>query len=149
MARFKFNLEQVLRYREQLEDQAKQTLSQCIAAHAACVEREQENNRKIAALERTLFNGADAFAMSEAERWLHTNYYTCLKSDAHALAAQTKEADLAVSQARIQLTQCAQDRQLLDKVKQKKLERHRHEEKLREQRQLDEITTTRREVSAL
>ena len=148
MPPFKFSLEHVLRYREQLEEQAKQELSRCLAEYQASVEREKDNESKLLEVEKTLFDGATAMSLSDADRWLYTNYHMCLKNDAYALAAQTKACDMAVNVARAALVERAQEHRLLEKIRQKKLEQYNHEEKLREQREIDAITTTRRPVPA-
>lgn len=148
MPRFKFKLEQVLRYREQLEDQAKMVLAKCLAEYNACLERQKNVEAELETVEKKLFSGKEAFSLPEGERWLLGNYCMGLKSDLHVLAQKTNGCEIAVHQARSKLTRCAQDRQLLDKIKEKQMERHSHEEKLREQRELDEITTIRGNFSA-
>ena len=147
MPRFTFKLEQVLRYREQLEDQAKLALTRCLAEYNACLARKKEIETELASVESKLFDGANAFFQSPGERWLLGNYCMGLKSDLHVLAQKTNSCEIAVHQARSKLLRCSQDRQLLDKLKEKQMERHNHEEKLREQRELDELTTTRRNIS--
>lgn len=148
MPRFKFKLEQVLRYREQLEDQAKMALAQCLAEYNACLEQKKSIESELETIEKKLFSGNEAFSLPEGERWLLGNYCMGLKSDLYVLAQKVNSCEIAVHQARSKLIRCSQDRQLLDKIKEKQMERHSNEEKLREQRELDEITTIRRNFSA-
>ena len=146
MAAFTFRLEQVRRYRKQLEEQAMQALAQAVMRRDATLER-------IAALHQANAEQRDrlcrAERLSAAERWLTQNYETALKQDlmqAHTLLA---EQENEVDRCRIELVQKAQERNLLDKLRDKQAVRHALQERQHEQRTNDETATLRYKPAAV
>jgi flagellar FliJ protein len=146
MARpFRFNLQKVLDYRAQLEDQAKLALAKAQQLH-------QEQLRLIATLDETLAAHLDSMASkatsSAAEIWLGRNYAKRLADDL-TVARQT-EARLAqdVVLRRQELVAKAKDRKLLEKLKETQAKRHDQEELRKEQAGFDEMATIRYQAPA-
>lgn len=142
---FRFNLQKVLDYRAQVEDQAKQALAKAEQAH-------QTARARVENLQATLAAHLDAMsrdALSAADIWLGQNYAKRLAGDL-ALAHQN-EARLAqdVILRRQELVEKAKERKLLEKLKETQAERHAREENRKEQAEFDEMATLRYQVPAV
>lgn len=138
MSTFRFSLEQVLVYRKQLEEQA-------MLFFARAVEARDARLREKAALEEA---AADARAKLVAtldadERWLISGYVTALTQDLQRAVRDLIALEEEVDRARADLTQKAQDRKLLEKLKEKQATRHRLAETHKEQQNYDDIATIR------
>lgn len=142
---FRFNLQKVLDYRAQLEDQAKLALAKAQAAH-------DEALRLVRVIADMLAAHREAMAapegLSAADIWLGRNYERRLKDD--LALAQRDEARLAqdVQQRRVELVERAKDRKLLEKLKETQAARHEREELLKEQAGFDEMATLRYKAPA-
>lgn len=143
---FKFRMQKVLEYREQLEEEAKIRLAECEAKHRAASERlERIQGDLAAAHEHVLGN----MLMENGERWLHEQYIKGLKSDLTAQELQVRLLDQAVIEARKVVSDRAIERKLLDKLKERQKKHYVHEENLRERRFNDEIATLRYKTPAV
>jgi flagellar FliJ protein len=136
---FKFKLEKVLDYRKQLEEQAMQALAEVRRAE----EKEKERLaglRLELAVQRTSLN---ASIHDAAERWLVSSYINALTGDIRTTerVLEILAEEIVIRQAA--LVEKAQEKQLLDKLKDKQALRHAQEEKLKEQRDNDETATIR------
>ncbi len=140
MATFKFSLEQVLRYRQQLEERAMQELAKAQAARDARLRQAEEYAASMEAERVVLSNPA---ALTEQERWLHTGYLEGLRLDLDKARQDLIVLEEELDRCRADLIQRAQDRKLLEKLKTKQAARHAAEETQREQRNYDEIATLR------
>ncbi len=140
MSGFKFKLEKVREYRQRLEEEAMMAFSRArmelealkekkLALHEEAV----ENNRKLNAAE----------GLSGADRWLLLSYRSALDADIEYCAEQIMHMEPEVERLRLELAAKAQDRQLMDKLKEKQAERYANEEKYKEQQQYDETATLR------
>lgn len=137
---FKFRLEKVLEYRKQLEERAMQALAAAQAARDAEASRLAGLKRDLAAqMERT----RDAAAMNGAERWLNLNCLEALRQDIKRSTALLSRLEEDVALRRDELAIKAQERGLLDKLKDKQARCFAEDEKLREQRDYDETATIR------
>jgi len=137
---FKFNLQKILEYREQLEEQAKMALAQAIAAVRdqelrieALAENIRENERE-AARKKT---------MTPAEMWLYRTYKERLLQD-----VATARADLAVLEKRLEKRReeavaKSKERKLLEKLKSNQAVNYARQESLKEQNGFDEMATIR------
>ena len=141
MAGFKFRLEQILRYRAQLEDQAKMALSSALAELTA-----QEQN--LERLKNLLQQQEGIACLDPAEFWLRDNYIRSLKDDIEAAALKVETLKLKVERCRYELIKKSQERQLLQKLKEKQAERYANEQKLKEQSILDEIASHGCQIAA-
>jgi flagellar protein FliJ len=143
---FHFNLQKVLDYRTQLEDQAKLELAKAQRAF-------QEQAAVTRALAAALGAHQESFAregnLSAARIWLWRAYKDRLDED--LAQARITEAQLAqdVRTRRAELVERAKERKLLEKLKQNQGKRHELEENRLEQAQYDEMATLRHQPQAL
>ena len=142
MARFKFRLEQVLKYRSQLEDQARMVFAQARAELAAQAE-------KLARLRKNLDSQESMPYQSAQEYWLRGNFIRSLREDIAEAEIALQRLELLVERRRHEMVKASQERQLLDKLKEKQAERHAHEQEIKEQNNLDEIASIRHEAQVV
>lgn len=137
---FRFKMQKVLDYREQLEEEAKVRL-----ATAQC--RHQEAQERLEQLQVELRHAQDRLCddamMDSAERWLQEQYVKGLRSDVNAASLQARMLAQMVEEARNLLAARAMDRKLLDKLRERQKQYYAREEQLKEQRFNDEIATLR------
>ena len=140
MRSFRFSLEQVLRFRKQLEEQAMLVFAQAVQARDR---RLREKEALEAVLGQARNTMADPAFLDTDERWLLNNYMTALASDIEQARNDLALLEEAVDRARSDLTLKAQDRKLLDRLKEKQASRHRLAENHKEQQDNDDIATIR------
>lgn len=145
MAPFKFRLEQVLRYRMQLEDEAKQQLAEARRVRDQIRARIAEIDTEIAAV-RGLLNRFSE--MNDGERYVAQNYEASLRAERKTALVRLTQQEARVEDCRIDLTTRAQERSLLEKLKEKQAKRHAKEELLHEQRTNDETATLRFNITS-
>lgn len=146
MAPFKFPLEQVLAYRRQLEEQAMQDLAKATAQRDEAKRRLEDLREDLGAQRQRL---AGAAGLPAEERWLITGYIKALITDLETMQKRLLQLEELVDACRVHLVQKAQERELLDKLKEKQAKRHAHEERLKEQRDFDETATLRFKPAAV
>lgn len=146
MRPFHFSLEQVLRYREQLEERAMLAFARATQARdkrlrekTGC-EREIEKSRAIL---------ADITALDVDERWLTSRYINALTYDLEHAVRDLAVLEEELDRCRDDLMQRARDRKLLEKLKEKQAERHVSVENHKERQNYDDIATIRFTPSAL
>ena len=137
---FKFKLQQVLNYRTQLEDQAKMALGRAQADLAAHQKHVDELQGELAIQAGKGYNEG---IRTVDERWMQDNYIRRLKEDLAKAQMRREEAEMLVHRCRSELMRKSQDRQLLDKLRDKQRERFDHEEDQKEQYALDEMAGIR------
>ena len=142
---FKFKLEKVLDYRKQLEEQAMQALAEARRAEEAEKERLASFRQELDAQRIALH----ACIQDAAERWLISSYINALQDDIRTTERVLEYLADEVRLRQANLVAKAQERQLLEKLKEKQAERHAHEEKLKEQRNNDETATIRYQKKAV
>jgi flagellar export protein FliJ len=144
VAPFTFRLEQVRRYRKQLEEQAMQALAEALM-------RRDATQRRIQALEAELAAQREALSHPEAmppgERWLASRYEDALRQDHEQALALLMEQDNEVDQRRAVLVERAKDLELLNKLRAKQRQRHLAREQQKEQQGYDETATIRHNVT--
>ena len=127
---FRFKMQKVLDYREQLEEEAKVRL-------ATAQRRFQEARERLDALQAELRGAQDRLCnealMEAGERWLLEQYVKGLRGDVAAASLQARMLAQMVEEAR----------KLLEKLKERQKHYHAREEQLKEQRFNDEIATLR------
>ncbi|BDV01586.1 flagellar export protein FliJ [Thermodesulfomicrobium sp. WS] len=137
MPPFRFRLQQVLNYRERLEDEAKLALAQ--AESALAMER-----LRLKRLEEDL-ETARLGLLQEARRaadfWLWQPYIQRLTEQRAASLRRLDELAAAVASCQKQLQQRSMERRLVDKLRHRHLQRHTYEENRRDQCALDETAT--------
>ena len=140
MAGFTFRLEQVLQYRKQLEEQAMQEL-------AAATETRNSIITLISQIETDLHQQriklSEPANLTPQERWLIYEYEKALQDDLLTQRKRLIEAEDTVDKCHVTLVKKAQERNLLDKLKEKQAARFAQEERLKEQRNYDETATLR------
>ena len=137
---FKFKLQQVLNYRAQLEDQAKMALGRAeteLRIHQKHVDELQ------AELAIQASKGYNEGIRTADERWMQDNYIRRIKDDLERARLRREEAEMLVNRCRADLMRKSQDRQLLDKLRDKQREKFNHEEDQKEQYALDEMASIR------
>lgn len=145
MAVFTFRLEQVRRYRKQLEEQAMQALARAVMLRDATLARIDRLEEAVAEQRARL---CQAVALTAAERWLARTYEGALKRDLAVARDLLAEQESEVDRCRVELVQKAQDRNLLDKLKEKQAARHALEERQQERKTNDETATLRYKPAA-
>ncbi len=137
---FKFSLEQVLKYRAQLEQEAKIAFAQ--------VENERMREEKrleniILSLDREQYRLATLKPNEMEDRWIIENFIKGLRYDLvesqKFLQIWTKKAE----EAREILTEKARDKKMLEKLKEKQGQRYVEDEKYKEQKFFDEIISSK------
>ena len=137
---FKFKLQQVLDYRAQLEDQAKMALGRAEAELAVHQKHVDELQAELAVQSG---KGYHEGIRTVDERWVQNNYIRRLKEDLERARFRREEAEMLVHRCRAELMRKSQDRQLLDKLRDKQREKFNHEEDQKEQYALDEMAGIR------
>lgn len=145
MSTFRFSLEQVLRYRMQLEDRATQIFAQAVRARD---KRQREKEECEAAIFLARNKLAGSALLDADERWLITGYITGLGQDIEQARRDLATLENAVDSAHSDLVLKAQERKLLERLKEKQANRHRLAENHEEQQYYDDIATIRFTPSA-
>lgn len=138
---FKFKLEKILGYREQLEDQAKMALAK--AQHEYNTQ-EQAVNAITKKLETHIVKGQGSNP-DQNDIWLWQNYKQALEEDLAQAQIRLQELALNLQNSRQDAVEKSKDRQLLDKLKTNQAQKHNAQELLKEQKEHDEMATVRYE----
>ncbi len=140
MAGFKFRLEKVLLYKEQLEKEVKAKLAELNA------QREQLKKRYESLKQDELFQEqklSQTPVNEMGERWLLDNYIKALRQDIQQTQKNISMLEMQIEKNRKELAEKAKDRKIMEKLKEKHFEYYKKEEQLKEQRNLDEIASIR------
>ncbi|MDM8216918.1 flagellar export protein FliJ [Desulfovibrio piger] len=137
---FRFSLQKVLDYREQLEEEAKNRF--------ALVQRQyREAKAQLAALSSELeTQEARLYGQvidNAGERWLLESFIKGLRADIEATTARVQNLRATRDEMRKILAARSMDRKLLEKLKERKYRQYLLDERLKEQRFNDEIATLR------
>ena len=137
---FRFSMQKVLDYREQLEEEAKVRLAKAEQQRNETRERLDIIRRDLMEQEERLYTRPPSGA---GERWLLEHFVQGLKADMAATAVQLRAAEGMVEESRRILATRAMDRKVLDKLRDRQKELYMHDERIKEQRFNDEIATLR------
>ena len=143
---FRFKLQKVLDYREQLEEEAKVRLAEASMRHDAALRALEEARTALEAEQR---KQAENPLMGAAERWVSDQYVKGLTGDVQTAAMQERMTGQMQEEARKLLAARALDRQMLDKLKERQKRNYQHEERQKEQQFNDEIATIRFKAQAV
>ncbi len=137
---FRFSLQKVLDYREQLEEEAKNRF--------ALVQRQyREAKAQLAALSSELeTQEARLYGQvidNAGERWLLESFIKGLRADIEATSARVQNLRATRDEMRRILAARSMDKKLLEKLKERKYRQFLLDERLKEQRFNDEIATLR------
>lgn len=141
---FKFRMQKVLDYREQLEEEAKVRFANAQAKWRKC---QEQLNALLGQINEAEAKSAEL--MQAAERWLHDQYLKGLHADQAALALQERMLAQMTEEARQHLASCAIDRKMLDKLKERQKAQYLHAEQKQELNFNDEIATVRHKAQAI
>lgn len=134
MARFKFHLEPVLRQRAAREDEAEQALALAYNEYKSRCAVLQDTKQR---LEEALVPDEKKLDIFEN---MHLSFY--LESLSEKITCQEKDVNYAaniVERSRKEAVRARQDRQVLEKLKEKHLQKYKREEESREQKVVDEL----------
>ncbi|MDR2669454.1 MAG: flagellar FliJ family protein [Desulfovibrio sp.] len=146
MAPFRFRLEQVRRYRRQLEEQAMQRLAEAIMERDRILARRDAMEQELHGL-RLKLSRPDL--LDFAERSLTLEYTAALSRDLEDCAAALIAAEDHVDIRRGQLAEKAVERQRLDRLEEKQADRHKVTERKQDQLRDDETATLRYKHAAV
>ena len=146
MRNFRFSLDQVLQYRQQLEEQAMLALAQ-VQARLDARRRDAENCvNSILAQREKLSRAAE---LSPDDYWLTSGYITALTQDLEQARADIAHLEKEMDRCRTVLMQKAMDKKVLENLKKRREKQHIQVELHREQQSYDEIATLRFTASTL
>ena len=143
---FRFKLQKVLEYREQMEEEAKVRLAEATMRHDEAVRALQQAQQ---ALEAEREHQSVDPLMSAAERWVSDQYIKGLTNDVQMAGMQERMTAEVQEEARKMLAVRALERQMLDKLKDRQKRNYQHEEMQKEQHFNDEIATIRFKAQAV
>lgn len=140
MAAFRFSLQQVLDYREQLSEQARVELAKVTAAVISEEKKVQELQEAI----RTQETNLRSLELNNiGERWLLENFIKGLQEDLHISLTQLQTLQNALKEAQEKVAQLGKEHKVLEKLKSKQAERHAKNERQKEQQNYDETASIR------
>lgn len=140
MRPFHFSLNQVLGFRKLMEEQAMFAFGRAVQARD---KRLREKVECEAEIEKARTKMANAAMLDADERWLISGYATALTHDLERARRDLAALEEQVDHCRVELTERAQDRKLLEKLKEKQAKRHTMAENHKEQQNYDDIATIR------
>lgn len=146
MSGFRFSLQQVLDYREQLKEQAQVAYARA-QAELLREETQAESLRQLLAeQESRLFSAVPG---DQGERWLLENYVRGIRADLNATLLRVRSLTALAEESRQELTRRAKEHKILEKLKAKQAERHMRDARVREQRTYDETAAIRFKAPAV
>ncbi|MBG0778184.1 MAG: flagellar export protein FliJ [Desulfovibrionaceae bacterium] len=137
---FRFSMQKVLAYREQLEEQAKMAYARAQHEYARQVSAVDAIRRGMENLERSLHGEKPP---TPDELWLARQYRERLKFDLRRAEQLMLERAKELNRCQRDLVAKSKDRKLLEKLKENLKARHVREEQHREQKEFDETATVR------
>ena len=137
---FRFKLQKVLEYREQLEEQAKVALARAQQLHIEEERRSEALKTLLAEQETRLYSNA---LLPAGERWLLEHFIRGVREDLQSSLMRLRTLACMVAEALKTLRERARDKKVLEKLKARQRERHELEERSKEQRSYDETATLR------
>lgn len=140
MAAFRFSLQQVLDYREQLSEQARVELAKVTAA-VISEERKVKELQEAIHTQETNLRALDLNNIGE--RWLLENFIKGLQEDLRISLVQLRTLQNALKEAQKKVAQLAKEHKVLEKLKLKQAERHAKNERQKEQQNYDETASIR------
>jgi flagellar FliJ protein len=137
---FHFKMQNVLEYRQLLEDSAVQALARARQAEAGQKERLHGLQYRLQAEAKAIQARP---SLNAADLWLWRNFRSRLLDEIYAAEKELQKLGRQVEQARIQALQAGKNRKLLEKLKEKQCLAHFQAEQHKEQESFDEMATIR------
>lgn len=142
MAKFIYNMENLLRIKEKIEEQKRMELGQAMAEWQRCVDVQKH-------IEGQLFETVEAFKEAQLGRLIVAEFQK-LNNSVNYYEGALKEQKVVVRRAlsivedkRAALRKALQEKQIQEKLKERAYEMFLEEEKLKEQKLLDEVVSYR------
>lgn len=142
---FKFNMQKVLDYREQLEEEAKVKLGKAEYELDLAEKNLQRLQKEFAAAQEASMGKV----MRSSDRWLHDQFMKGLRNDITQAGLQTRMARQIADEARKLVAARSMDRKILENLKQKQAQNYIKSENKQEQNFNDEIATIRYKASSV
>ena len=142
MAKFKFKLESYLKLKEKLEDQKKQEYGRAIGILEQ-KRAEKARLERIASENLTAFRESLGKPINPALLRGFGDYSEVVKKRIEEQRKTVEKAEAEVEKKRLDLVEAVKEKKALEILKGKALEEFRQEEKLAEQRVVDEIVSYR------
>jgi flagellar FliJ protein len=146
MASFHFRLENVLAYRKRLEEESMQALAGAVMRRDSLLARRDSLRKTQAEQRERLCRAQD---LTGAERWLLQGFLHTLSLDLEAVKKDLVRAEEEVDRCRAALVQKAQERSLLESLREKQAASHAMLERQKEQREFDEAATLRYQIASV
>jgi len=142
MKSFKFRLQAVLDQRERQEKAAQQSFAEADAAHRRAVKLLDELNEiRTALLEELNLRRNQAF--DPVETRIYHDYMLTITSSIKDQEAHVRDLESTREAFKLHMMSATQDRQVIDKVKDKHRDLHNREAERATQKVMDDLTTTR------
>ncbi|MBO4313077.1 MAG: flagellar export protein FliJ [Desulfovibrio sp.] len=142
---FRFRMQKILDYREQLEEEAKVRLADAEQRHEAA---RRHHEKVLALLTQAKEQALREPAKNAAEFWISEHYMKGLQKDLDNAAMQLQMTKEIRNEARRILAERAMDKKMLARLKERQKAAWNHDEMLKEQHFNDEIATIRYKASA-
>ncbi len=133
---FSFKLQKVLDYKQALEEEKKQQLGEAFRGqhHAKTLLTQYKEEKQ--AVQQPLNGPIDLNSL------VHTHHYlNVLEQQIVSQAQRLSSAENMVKEKRVELVSAMQERQVLDKLKERQQERYVYEFNSKQQKLLDEVAT--------
>jgi len=137
---FRFKLQKVLEYREQLEDQAKVALARVQQMYIEEERRSEALRTLLTEQENKLYSNV---LLPAGERWVLEYFIRGVREDLQSSQMRLRTLAHMVAEAQKTLRERARDKKILEKLKARQRERYELEERYKEQRSYDETATLR------
>ena len=137
---FRFSLQKVLDYREQLEEEAKNRFALVQRQYREAKARLEALSTELKTQEARLYGQVIDNA---GERWLLESFIKGLRADVETTTARVRNLRATRDEMRKILAARSMDKKLLEKLKERKYRQYLLDERLKEQRFNDEIATLR------
>jgi flagellar FliJ protein len=138
-AAYKFRLERVRALRERHEDQAKQDFALALQVRQSAREQESRAQGRIIEARRSQLTAAGQGRFAAQELFSHQIYLERMEQAHRTAVEDVTRQEVKLEQRRVALTKASQDREALERLKQKGREEHTREAARVEQNVLDEI----------
>jgi flagellar protein FliJ len=141
--KFTFRLERVRMLRERAEDQAKEELAAQMAERERWAAKLAEAGETLSGARERQLGVAGAGAASAADMLAYQAFLERAEREQQAAELDLSRQDAEVDARRAALQQAAQERQVLERLKEKQETAHRLEAERRESAELDELALSR------
>jgi len=139
MKAFSYSLEKILKLRKHYEDEAKIELGRAISLLAEIEQKITALVGEIARAQASQFDSKNT--ATQMQQYMF--YLIRLNSTKEQLLAEAAQAELKVEQAREAFLEASRERQVLDKLKEKRLKEYRKMAFVEETKALDDIYANR------